>query len=574
MTLLGPESACQSFVGGIGASVQTYYCIAHRTANEWEVGIGTISASPDSLSRDTVLASSNSGSAVDFSAGTKDVFCTHNAERTAYFDHNNRLIVSHTSGDTLWISHDGTANLFETNAGSFKFTADASLTDATIVVDINGVGTGNGKLRIWDEDTEYLEAYCDNGNGFIEVKSAGGTAGHIFFQYSGNGDVRSFYGTENNPFFRIYGYDGASQQQILFWVSSSGAASIGSTAGQDIRVMPQSSSSYATTFQSDGDVYTPKDLHVSDDLDVGGNIEIPSTSSGLTEGVITQNGSRVFHTYAAPGTSGNNTFLGRNTGTTGLTGTSGDASSYNLGFGYNCLGALTTGRSNNCIGVSCGDDITTGNGNTAVGYAAAFECNTGSYNCFFGYYAGFKAEDANYQVAIGYRACYSNVSSDDVVGVGFFSLYDATGQDNTAIGSLSGRGITTGASNVFVGHSAGHNDQTATASYSVAVGAGADTQGNYAIAIGYGVNASAGECAIGGSQITKTTLQGKLTGLSELGGLEKSADPSAPAEGEFTIWMSDGTGKGDDGDILIAVTAGGATKWKTLFDFDSEGSSW
>jgi hypothetical protein len=70
------------------------------------------------------------------------------------------------------------------------------------------------------------------------------------------------------------------------------------------------------------------------------------------------------------------------------------------------------------------------------------------------------------------------------------------------------------------------------------------------------------------------TLQGKLTGLSELGGLEKSADPSAPAEGEFTIWMSDGTGKGDDGDILIAVTAGGATKWKTLFDFDSEGSSW
>jgi hypothetical protein len=196
MTLLGPESACQSFVGGIGASVQTYYCIAHRTANEWEVGIGTISASPDSLSRDTVLASSNSGSAVDFSAGTKDVFCTHNAERTAYFDHNNRLIVAHSSGDTLWISHDGTANLFETNAGAFKFTADASLTDATIVVDINAVGTGNGKLRVWDEDTEYLEAYCDGGNGFLEVKSAGGTAGHIFFQYSGNGDVRSFYGTE------------------------------------------------------------------------------------------------------------------------------------------------------------------------------------------------------------------------------------------------------------------------------------------------------------------------------------------------------------------------------------------
>jgi len=48
---------------------------------------------------------------------------------------------------------------------------------------------------------------------------------------------------------------------------------------------------------------------------------------------------------------------------------------------------------------------------------------------------------------------------------------------------------------------------------------------------------------------------------------EKSADPSDPAEGTCVIWLSDGTGTGDDGDVLIKVTAGGSTKTATLVDF-------
>lgn len=55
--------------------------------------------------------------------------------------------------------------------------------------------------------------------------------------------------------------------------------------------------------------------------------------------------------------------------------------------------------------------------------------------------------------------------------------------------------------------------------------------------------------------------------------LERSADPTAPPEGECVIWMSDGTGKGDDGDVMIASTAGGVTKSKTLFDH-SGGDAW
>jgi len=80
-TLGGAVLSYQTFAS-IGNGNTTYYTIAHQDTNEWEVGIGTYTSSGTTLSRDTVLASSNSGSLVNFSAGTKDVFVTYPAERT------------------------------------------------------------------------------------------------------------------------------------------------------------------------------------------------------------------------------------------------------------------------------------------------------------------------------------------------------------------------------------------------------------------------------------------------------------------------------------------------------------
>lgn len=57
------------------------YFIQHQAADEWEVGIGTYSAA-NQLTRTTVLSSSNSGNAVNLSAGTKEVVLGNNAERT------------------------------------------------------------------------------------------------------------------------------------------------------------------------------------------------------------------------------------------------------------------------------------------------------------------------------------------------------------------------------------------------------------------------------------------------------------------------------------------------------------
>ncbi len=80
VTLAGPQFSFQSF-SVVGDGNQCYYCIADTAADAWEVGIGTYTASGTTLSRDTVLASSNSGSLVDFSADLKDVFLTCPAQQ-------------------------------------------------------------------------------------------------------------------------------------------------------------------------------------------------------------------------------------------------------------------------------------------------------------------------------------------------------------------------------------------------------------------------------------------------------------------------------------------------------------
>jgi hypothetical protein len=80
VTLAGAVTGFQSF-SAIGNGNTTFYTIAG--GDEWEVGIGTYTSSGTTLSRDTVLSSSNSGSKVNFSAGTKDVFVTYPASRTA-----------------------------------------------------------------------------------------------------------------------------------------------------------------------------------------------------------------------------------------------------------------------------------------------------------------------------------------------------------------------------------------------------------------------------------------------------------------------------------------------------------
>ena len=83
VSLDGEAGGFQDFSSAIGNTNTTYYAIVHQSLDEWEVGIGTYGSASNNLTRTTLLSSST-GSAVNFSAGTKDVFVTLPASQTIH----------------------------------------------------------------------------------------------------------------------------------------------------------------------------------------------------------------------------------------------------------------------------------------------------------------------------------------------------------------------------------------------------------------------------------------------------------------------------------------------------------
>lgn len=81
----------QTFSAAFAVNDLVVYCIQLQSGSEWEVGKGTLTGAT-TLARTTVLASSNAGAAVNFSAGTKDVFCTIDAGRANDWDTKGRIV--------------------------------------------------------------------------------------------------------------------------------------------------------------------------------------------------------------------------------------------------------------------------------------------------------------------------------------------------------------------------------------------------------------------------------------------------------------------------------------------------
>jgi hypothetical protein len=173
LTLLGAVTGFQTFSSAIGNTNTTYYTI--QNGAEWEVGIGTVSAG--SLSRDTVLESSNSGSLVNFSAGSKFVFCTYPAEKSVYYDASNNVNIDITGNaatvtNGLYTSDIGsTVQAYDADttkndvANTFIANQVISVTDNTnAALRITQLGTGNA-LVIEDSTNPDSTPFVVDANG-------------------------------------------------------------------------------------------------------------------------------------------------------------------------------------------------------------------------------------------------------------------------------------------------------------------------------------------------------------------------------------------------------------------------
>jgi hypothetical protein len=169
-TLLGAVSGYQSF-SAVGNANTTYYVIANQSATEWEVGIGTYTSSGTTLSRTTVLSSSNSGSLVNFSAGTKDVFVDYPASKAVYKDASGNVDGYPITGGTI---NNTTIGATTPTTGSFtNITGSAnaiiSVTDNTnAALRITQLGTGN-TLLVEDSSNPDATPFVINNAGNVGI---------------------------------------------------------------------------------------------------------------------------------------------------------------------------------------------------------------------------------------------------------------------------------------------------------------------------------------------------------------------------------------------------------------------
>tara|TARA_R100001015_G_C4634990_1_gene202975 strand:+ start:8569 stop:9714 length:1146 start_codon:yes stop_codon:yes gene_type:complete len=146
VALGGAVSNFVTFASVLSDSDTTYYAIVDSNNSDFEVGLGTYVSSGNTIARTTVLASSNSGSAVSLSSGSKTIFCAFPADKAVVEDANGAVSIENLQIDTNAIkstNSNGNIQLFpagtgftelygNTNAGAIRFNCESNSHGVTL----------------------------------------------------------------------------------------------------------------------------------------------------------------------------------------------------------------------------------------------------------------------------------------------------------------------------------------------------------------------------------------------------------------------------------------------------------
>ena len=229
IALGGAVTGYRTFGSVLTTADTTYYTIADQGGANWEVGIGTFT-SPSTLARTTILSSSNGGSIVTFTAGTKDVFISLPASKTNTNDQPNVIAVNSTS-DALRVTQTGTGNALVVE--------DSTNPDATPIV-IDSTGRLNVGGTVWYNTGSVTPNTQFNGTGTnaslaLNAWQAGtNVPARIYFNRADSNTVGDF----SDP------VDSGDNLGIIHWAGSDGsgfteaatinAAADGATAVGDV----------------------------------------------------------------------------------------------------------------------------------------------------------------------------------------------------------------------------------------------------------------------------------------------------------------------------------------------------
>jgi hypothetical protein len=187
ITLAGAVTGFQSFAA-VGDGNTTYYAIADNATGAWEVGIGTYTSSGTTLSRTTVLSSSNGGSLVSFTSNPKDVFVTYPSEKSVY--------------------EDAAGVVVQTSFGAITATSAALTTGTVSTTPSSGIDIANKTYvdTVAAEGIHYHEAV------FVESPS---TAGNLTATYADGGTNANIIQIANGTDITFFGVSANIGDQFL-----------------------------------------------------------------------------------------------------------------------------------------------------------------------------------------------------------------------------------------------------------------------------------------------------------------------------------------------------------------------
>jgi hypothetical protein len=159
--LFGAVTGFQSFGAVMANGDTTYYAVTDGT--NWEVGLGTYSTTGPTMVRTTILSSSNSGNAVNWPAGTKEIFLSYAASKSSYLDASGALLVAdkivHTGDTDTAIRFPAANTMSVETGGAERFKVENSTITTTVPIAL----PANPTLALQATTKQYVDALIASG---------------------------------------------------------------------------------------------------------------------------------------------------------------------------------------------------------------------------------------------------------------------------------------------------------------------------------------------------------------------------------------------------------------------------
>ena len=213
LTLAGAVTQFQTFSSAVGNGNTTYYTIYNAGGTQWEVGLGTVGAG--TLSRDTVLASSNANALVSFT-GTLYVFGDYPASKAVYLD----AIGTATVSQLATSSTTNTTPVLSYNASNSNYAAGATVSGSylqTVMQNKSGTAGASTNFAVSNDlgtDSSYYGEFGMNSSVYSSGTPADFFSLNNGIYYSGHDGPITVGSGNGNSLYLAWGTTGQSAHVI------------------------------------------------------------------------------------------------------------------------------------------------------------------------------------------------------------------------------------------------------------------------------------------------------------------------------------------------------------------------